>query len=112
MGLPLTTAITISLREKCPNAEFFLVRTFRIRTEYGEIWSISRIQFQYGKKRTRKNSVFGQFSHSIYCWNCLKFSKQSSYIYLFEVNSEIIATLKQNLSKLIIEALSIFYNLL
>ena len=36
-----------SLREKCPNTEFFL----------------SRILTEYGKIRTRKNSVFGHFSH-------------------------------------------------
>ena len=35
-----------TLREKCPNTEFFLVRVFRIRTEYGEIWSISPYSFQ------------------------------------------------------------------
>ena len=39
--------VTITLREKCPNTAFFLVR---IQSEYGEI-------------RTRKNSVFGHFSH-------------------------------------------------
>ena len=37
-----------SLREKFPNTEFFLVR----------------IQSEYGKIRSRKNSVFGHFSHS------------------------------------------------
>ena len=51
----------------------------RIRTEYEEMWSISfpafglnterygvslRIQSEYGKIRTRKNSVFGYFSRS------------------------------------------------
>ena len=35
-----------TLREKCPNTEFFLVRVFRIRTEYGEIWSISPYSVQ------------------------------------------------------------------
>ena len=29
------------MREKCPNTEFFLVCISRIRTEYGEIRSIS-----------------------------------------------------------------------
>ena len=33
----------------------------RIRTEYGDLL---RIQFEYGKIRTRKNSVFGHFSRS------------------------------------------------
>ena len=48
-----------ALREKCPNTEFFLVC----------------IQFECGKIRTRKNSVFGHFSRSDYnykgyCSNC------------------------------------------
>ena len=34
-----------TLREKCPNTDFFLVR----------------FQSKYGKIRTRKNSVFGHF---------------------------------------------------
>ena len=38
----------------------FLSLFSRIRTEYGEIWSISK----YGKIRTRKNSVFGHISRS------------------------------------------------
>ena len=37
-----------TLRKKCPNTEFFLVH----------------IQSEYGKILTRKNSVFGHFSHS------------------------------------------------
>ena len=39
----------LSQREKCPNAEFFLVR---IQSEYRKIW-------------TKKNSVFGHFSCSV-----------------------------------------------
>ena len=42
----------------CPNMEFFLVR----------------IQSEYGRIQTRKNSVFGQFSRSNPCankWNVL-----------------------------------------
>ena len=35
-----------------------------IRTEYGEILSL-RIQSEYRKMRTRKNSVFGHFSGSV-----------------------------------------------
>ena len=40
-----------TLREKCPNTEFFLIRISLYRTEYKKI-------------RTRKNAVFGQFSCS------------------------------------------------
>ena len=41
--------VRITLREKCPNTEFFLVR----------------IQPKYGKVRTRKNSLFGHFLLSV-----------------------------------------------
>ena len=47
----------IPLLEKCPNTEFFF-----IRTEYGEI--PVRIPSECEKIRTRKNSVFGHFSSS------------------------------------------------
>ena len=40
---------TITLREKCPNTELFLVR----------------IQSEYRKIRTRNNPVFGHFSRSV-----------------------------------------------
>ena len=39
----------VTLREKCANTEFFLVR----------------IQSEYRKLRTRKNSIFGHFSRSV-----------------------------------------------
>ena len=84
---------TETLREKCPNTEFLLVRTFphsntkRRDTEYLSVFSrnagkwgpeetsyldtfypvfsvFSRIQSECGKIRTRKNSVFGHFSLS------------------------------------------------
>ena len=39
--------LLLTLREKCPNTELFLVRIFRARAEY----------------RAKKNSVLGHFSH-------------------------------------------------
>ena len=48
----ISILLLLLLCEKCPNTEIFLVRISRIRTEFGKI-------------RTRKNSVFGQFSRSI-----------------------------------------------
>ena len=42
-----------SLREKCPNTEFFLVRIFPDSDEYGEIVFL-RIKPGCGKIRTRK----------------------------------------------------------
>ena len=41
--------VAITLCEKCPNTVFFLVR----------------IQSKYGKIQTRKNSIFGHFSHRV-----------------------------------------------
>ena len=43
----LEALLTLTLHEKCPNTEFFLVRFFR------------------GKIRTRRNFVFGHFSRSV-----------------------------------------------
>ena len=57
-----------TLREKCPNTEFFLVRifpcfpAFRLNTERYEL--SLRIRSKCGKIRTRKNSVFGHFSRN------------------------------------------------
>ena len=61
----------------CPSTEFFWSVFSRIRNESGEILRISPdsvqmrkyfvslwIQPKYGKIRTRKNSLFGHFSHS------------------------------------------------
>ena len=48
-----------SLRENCPNMEFFLVRIFL----YSCIYSVNlRIQSENRKIRIRKNSVLGHFS--------------------------------------------------
>ena len=53
----------VSLGEKCPNTELFLVRIF-LYSDW--IWTVSlRIQSEYRKIRTRNNSVFGRFSRSV-----------------------------------------------
>ena len=58
--------LTIALREKCLNAKFFLVRIFVLFELNTDIYSVNlRIQSEYGKIRTRKDSVFGHFSHSV-----------------------------------------------
>ena len=53
-----------SLCEKCPNTEFFLVRISRIRTEYGEIRSISPYSIQMRENTDKKKlliwTLFGQ----------------------------------------------------
>ena len=47
----------LSLSEKCPNTEFFLVRIFLYRTEYGDLGSKSpysvRIQENTDQKKLR-----------------------------------------------------------
>ena len=58
----LNHLILNSLREKCPNTEFFLVRTFLYS---GGIRRFTeKIQSNYRKIQTRKNPVFGHFSRS------------------------------------------------
>ena len=76
----LNKYVGFSLRKKCPNTEFFLVRIFshsgwiRIRIEY------LRIQSECGKIRTRKNSVFGHFSRVAV--------EKNSYFSVFGLNAE------------------------
>ena len=54
-----------TLREKCPNMEFFSGPYFPAFGLNTDRYRVSlRIQSEYGKIRTRKSSVFGQFSHS------------------------------------------------
>ena len=58
-GWILNTPMNHPLREKCPNTEFFLVRIFPHSNR-----SISPIQSECRKIRTRTNSIFGHFSRS------------------------------------------------
>ena len=51
-----------ALREKCPSTGFFWTLFSRIRAEYGVSF---RIQSEYGKIRTRKNSVFVDTLHKV-----------------------------------------------
>ena len=53
----------LTLREKCPNTELFLVRVSCIRTKYKDLQNL-RIQSEYRKIRTRNNYVFGHFPGS------------------------------------------------
>ena len=54
-----------SLREKCPNTEFFLARFFAAFELNTERYEVSlRIQLECGKIRTRKSSVFGHILRS------------------------------------------------
>ena len=50
--------VRLSLCEKCPNTDFFLVRISGLNTKLN-------IQSECGKIQTKKNSVFGHFSCSV-----------------------------------------------
>ena len=53
-------------REKCPNTEFFSDPYFPVFGLNTEIHNANlRIQSEYRKIRTRKNSVFGHFSRGV-----------------------------------------------
>ena len=54
----------LTLREKCPNTELFLIHIFPHSDWIGRDLRSLRIQSECGKIRTRNNSVFGHFSHS------------------------------------------------
>ena len=53
------------LREKCPYSEFFWSLFSRIRTEFGEIWSIYPYSVGMPENTDQKNSEYGPFSRSI-----------------------------------------------
>ena len=56
----------ISLREKCPYSEFFRSVFSRIRTEYGEIRSVSPYSVQMPEDTDQKNSEYGHFSRTAF----------------------------------------------
>ena len=57
--------VCLSLCEKCPNTELFLVCIFHIRTEYIKLRSISPYPVRMRENAEQKNSVFGHFSRSV-----------------------------------------------
>ena len=62
LDLLISLSLLLLLREKCPNTELFLVRIFL----YFD-WRVNlRIQSEYRKIGTRKNSIVGHFSCSVY----------------------------------------------
>ena len=54
----------MSLREKCPYLELFWSTFSRIRTECGEMWSISADSVRMREKVDQNNSEYGHFSRS------------------------------------------------
>ena len=55
-----------SLRKKCPYLELFWSVFFRIRTEYGEIRSISPYSVRMRENTDQNNSEYGLFLFSAY----------------------------------------------
>ena len=55
-----------SLRESCPYSEFFWSLFYRIRTEYGEIRSISLYSVRMRENTDQENSKNGYFLGSGY----------------------------------------------
>ena len=51
-------------RKTCPYSELFWSAFSRIRTEYGEIWSISPYSGQMEENTERNNSKYGHFLRS------------------------------------------------
>ena len=58
--------LKISLRKKCPYSELFWSAFSHIRTEYGEIRSISPYSVRMRENADQNNSDYGHFPCSIY----------------------------------------------
>ena len=54
-----------SLREKCPNTEFFWSLFSRIRTEYGEIRSISPYSVRIRENEDQKKTPYSETFHAV-----------------------------------------------
>ena len=57
--------MNVALREKCSYSEFFWSVFSHIRTEYGEIRSISPFSVRMRENTDQKNSKYGYFSRSV-----------------------------------------------
>ena len=64
-----------SLCEKCPNTEFFLVRISRIRTEYGEIRSISPYSVQMRENTDQKKLLIWTLFRQCICTKIVAFTE-------------------------------------
>ena len=53
------------MRKKCPYSELFWLVFSRIRTDYGEIRSISPYSVQMRENKDQNNSEYGHFKRSI-----------------------------------------------
>ena len=59
-------SMSILLRKRCPYLELFWSTFFHIRSEYGEIWSISPYSAQMRENADQNNSEYSHFSCRVY----------------------------------------------
>ena len=59
-----------TLRKVCPYSKFLWSVFSRIRTEYGDIWSISPYSVQIGENTDQNDFEYGNFSPSDRYSNC------------------------------------------
>ena len=70
-------SLLLSLREKCPNTEPFLVRISCIRTEYGDLLCKCPYSEKYGPEKTPYLDTFhavfrvSHWIHILFAWNQL-----------------------------------------
>ena len=57
--------VSVSLCKKCPYSELFWSSFSRIRTEYGEIRSMSPYSVRIRENTDQNNSEYGHFSRSV-----------------------------------------------
>ena len=58
-------AMLSSLCKKCPYSELFWSAFSRVRTEYGEIWSISPNSFRMRENADQSKFEYGHFLRSV-----------------------------------------------
>ena len=81
--LPVTL-LKVTLREKCPNTEFFLVCIFPyLYWLRGDILFLSVFSPKAGKYRPEKNSVLGHFSRKInyFAWFFFTLVRKNRFLY-------------------------------
>ena len=82
----------IPLREKCPYSKFFWSVFSRIRTEYGEIRSISTYFVRMRENTDQNNFEYGHFLRSDFFWISIKSILDPNY-FLYEIFKKTITIL-------------------
>ena len=99
-----------SLREKCPNTEFFLVRIF-LYSDWIRRFTVNlRIQSEHRKIRTRKNFVFGHFSRSAKFSTPVQFSWISLVCSKYFVHGVFCHSISTSIKNIHFKVLTVFKN--